>query len=105
MRRSILNRVANPTSNILDETLANALEKVLKKESTQPACSSGHATKHHHPWRPDGVIDIDALRESRRAMREALASRLKATLESFTSRISQPPSMSLKLLSCSTSVG
>ena len=82
MRRSILNRVANPTSNILDETLANALEKLLKKE-LDPALRAAVVTLPSITILGDQmeVIDIDALRESRRAMRKALASRLKATFE------------------------
>ena len=82
MRRAILNRVADPTSNILDETLASALEKLLKKD-LDPALRAAVVTLPSITILGDQmeVIDIDALRESRRAMRDALASRLKATFE------------------------
>ena len=97
MRRSILNRVANPTSNIL-MNLANALEKLLKKSSTSLACSSGHATNITILGDQMEVIDIDASVKASAQCVKRLLLDLKRPLKSFTSRIFQPPSMSLKLL-------
>ena len=77
----ILNRV--PTQlRTYSMKLLLALETLLKKE-LDPALRAAVVTLPSITILGDQmeVIDIDALRESRRAMREALASRLKATFE------------------------
>lgn len=87
MRRAILDRVTNAESVILDDTLANALQVMLDKDH-DPALQAAIITLPSLTILGDqmSVVDIDGLNKARRAMRTAIAHRLKDTLAKIYNR-------------------
>ena len=87
MRRAILDRVEDSDSVILDDTLANALETLLQKD-LDPALQAAVITLPSLTILGDqmDVVDIDGLNKARRAMRTALAHRLKEPLANLYDR-------------------
>ena len=93
IRRAILKRTEDPASEILDDTLAQALETLLTKD-VDAALRAAVVTLPSITILGDqmDVVEIDALRDARRAMRIALATRLRESFEKlYTEHFSTKP--------------
>lgn len=93
IRRAILAHTKDPQSEILDDTLGQALEKLLSKD-VDAALRAAVVTLPSITILGDQmeIVEIDALKDARRAMRIAIANRLKSTFEEiYTSSFSTEP--------------